>query len=129
MILSVPASDNHVIYPMVPRAFDGAGTKLAVSSSYQVDEEGIHLHWLGNEAESHHKLVLWAVDSHNQEVVCEINVVLQGDKTIHKFICFVTTQYSCTLFRSNIKGLLSKISLIWSGNLDLYYIFVCKSVL
>ena len=97
MILSVPASESHVIYPMVPRAFDGAGTKLAVSSSYQVDEEGIHLHWLGNEAESHHKLVLWAVDSHNQEVVCEINVVLQGNELFLQLVsllhCLGKTKY------------------------------------
>ena len=63
---------------MIPRAFDSAGTKLAVSSSYQIDEEGIHLRWEGNDMESHHSLVLWAIDSHNQEVVCEIKVTLQG---------------------------------------------------
>ena len=78
VLLSVPESENHVIYPMIPRAFDSAGTKLAVSSSYQIDEEGIHLQWEGNDMESHHSLVLWAIDSHNQEVVCEIKVTLQG---------------------------------------------------
>ena len=27
----------------------------------------------------HHKVMLWAVDDHGQEVACEIKVVLQGN--------------------------------------------------
>ena len=78
VLLSVPESGDHVIYPTTPRAFDSTGAQLTVSSSYKIDEEGIHLHWEGDEMESHHTVVLWAIDGHNQEVVCEINVTLQG---------------------------------------------------
>lgn len=63
---------------MVPRAYDSNGSPLTVSSSHKLDKEGIHLEWEGEEEESHHKVMLWAVDNHNQEVVCEIKVVLQG---------------------------------------------------
>ena len=87
MLLSVPESGDHVIYPIIPRAFDSTGAQLTVSSSYKIDEEGIHLHWEGDEMESHHTVVLWAIDGHNQEVVCEINVTLQGKNMLLR-VCY-----------------------------------------
>ena len=88
MILSVPASENHVTYPMIPRAYDSTGTPLTVSSSHKLDGEGIHLEWEGHGEESHHKVTLWAMDDHNQEVACEIEVVLQGN--CKKFVVRMT---------------------------------------
>ena len=79
MILSLPATESHVTYPMIPRAYDSTGTLLTVSSSHELDGEGIRLDWEGELEECHHKVMLWAVDDHGQEVACEIKVVLQGN--------------------------------------------------
>ena len=63
---------------MIPRAYDSSGTPLTVSSSHQLDGEGIRLGWEGEGEECYHKVMLWAVDGQGQEVACEIKVVLQG---------------------------------------------------
>lgn len=73
---NVPEADNKVLVPVQPTGFDTNGSPLPLHCNYEITQEGVVVHWIGDERESHHNVTFTVYDSHGQATECTFKVIL-----------------------------------------------------